>query len=104
MIQGTAIDHSFFASAGADAGAARRTAAPVTRESEGLTITLSDGVMPSRISILMPKSRPTLMLRNSTVLSGLTTPTYKPSARKIKVLFGRVSILPNEAGERRASA
>ena len=41
--------------------AATRTMVPVVRESAGFTITLSDGVTPWTISIVVPKSRPTLM-------------------------------------------
>src|SRR6266403_4222781 len=43
---------------------ARRTVVPVVRESEGLTITLSDSETPLRISDWTPKSRPTLTSRS----------------------------------------
>jgi two-component sensor histidine kinase len=60
----------FFAISGfgeAAGAAATRTAVPVMRESDGL-----------------PKSRPTLMSRSSTLLSGFTTPTtYK--AKKLRL-------------------
>ena len=76
--------------------AATRTTSPVTSESAGLRMTLSDGVTPWTISIVVPKSRPTLISRSSTWLSGFTTPTCNPWARNNKVLFGRVTICPNE--------
>ena len=47
---------------GEAAGAgATRTMVPVVSESDGFTITLSDGVTPWTTSIVVPKSRPTLM-------------------------------------------
>jgi hypothetical protein len=54
------------------------TIAPVVRESDGLLITLSEGVTPWTISMVVPKSRPTFTSRNSTLLSALTTPTCSP--------------------------
>ena len=48
----------------AGVAAARRTVVPVVRESDGLTITLSDSVTPLRISDWTPKSRPTLTSRS----------------------------------------
>ena len=41
--------------------AATRTMVPVVRESDGFTITLSEGVTPWTTWIVVPKSRPTLM-------------------------------------------
>jgi hypothetical protein len=70
----------FFAITGlgeAAGAAATRTTSPLTRESGGLLTILSVRVTPLVTSILVPKSRPTLMSRNSTVLSGLRTPTCK---------------------------
>src|SRR4029077_1279655 len=74
----------FFTIAGlgeAAGAAATPTTSPLTSESGGLFTILSDGVTPLVTSIVVPKSRPTLMSRNSTVLSGLRTPTCKPWVR-----------------------
>ena len=67
------IRYHFLAIAGLGEGAtaaATWTTAPVTRESAGLRMTLSDGVTPWTISIVVPKSRPTLMSRSSTRVIG----------------------------------
>src|SRR4029077_17863776 len=84
--------------------AATRTMVPVVRESDGFTITLSDGVTPWTISIVVPKSRPTLMSWSSTLLSGFTIPTCNPCARNNSVLFGKVTTCPNEPEVRRTCA
>src|SRR6266478_8836992 len=52
------------------------TVVPVVRESDGLTITLSDSVTPLRISDCTPKSRPTLTSRSWTTPLASTTPTW----------------------------
>src|SRR5205823_10681382 len=90
---------------GAGAGAdAIRTTSPLTVESAGLRITLSEGVTPWTISIVVPKSRPTLISWSSTLLSGFTTPTCNPCARNKRVLLGKVTIWPNEPEVSRACA
>src|SRR4029077_5612053 len=57
-------EYHFLATLGlgeAAGAAATWTMVPVVRESDGFTITLSDGVTPWTTSIVVPKSRPTLM-------------------------------------------
>ena len=57
-------EYHFLAALGlseAAGAAATRTMVPVVRESDGFTITLSDGVTPWTTWIVVPKSRPTLM-------------------------------------------
>src|SRR6266581_3094753 len=71
-----------------------RTVVPVARESEGLTITLSDSVTPLRISDWTPKSRPTLTLWSCTTPLASTTPTCRSFPRNMKVLSGRIRIFP----------
>src|SRR5438132_14125006 len=61
--------------------AATRTMVPVVRESDGFTITLSDGVTPWTISIVVPKSRQTLTSWSSSLLYGFQTLTSNCCAR-----------------------
>src|SRR5438132_4624930 len=70
------------------------TVVPVVRESDGLTITLSDSVTPLRISDCMPKSRPTLTSRSSTTPLASTTPTCRFFPRNMRVLSGKISNFP----------
>src|SRR5437667_5551227 len=74
--------------------AATRTFVPVVRESEGLTITLSDSVTPLRISDCMPKSRPTFTSWSCTTPLASTTPTCRFFPRKIRVLSGKIRTFP----------
>src|SRR4051794_27939330 len=85
-------------------GDANRTTSPLTSESAGLRITLSDGLTPLMIWMIVPKSRPTLMSRSSTLPFGFTTPTCNPCARNNRALFGKVTTCPNEAEVRRTCA
>src|SRR5436305_52446 len=73
-----------------EAVTATRTVVPLVRESEGLTITLSDSVTPPRISDWTPKSRPTLTSRSSTTPLASTTPTCRFFPRNMRVLSGRI--------------
>src|SRR6266404_441175 len=84
--------------------AATRTVVPVVRESDGLTITLSDSVTPPRISDCTPKSRPVLTSRSSTTPFASTTATCRFFPRKISVLSGRMSSFPKTPGGRRTVA
>src|SRR5438876_2609605 len=70
---------------------ATRTIVPVVRESDGLTITLSDSVTPLRISDCTQKSRPTLTSRSCTPPLASTTPTCRFLPRNISVLSGKIS-------------
>src|SRR6266404_60745 len=72
-----------------------RTVAPVERESDGLTITLSDSLTPLRISDCTPKSRPTLTFRSCTTPLASTTPTCKFLPRNMRVLSGKISSFAN---------
>src|SRR6266404_2062923 len=84
--------------------AATRTVVPVVRESDGLTITLSDSVTPLRISDWIPKSRPTLTSRSCTTPLASTTPTCRFFPRKIRVLSGKISSFPKALAGRRTVA
>src|SRR5207248_7440956 len=75
-------------------GAATWTVVPVVRESDGLTITLSDSVTPLRISDCTPKSRPTLTSRSWTTPLASTTPTWTLFSRNMSVLSGKVTNFP----------
>src|SRR6266481_685235 len=68
----------------------RRTGMPATRESDGSTITSSVGCRPETISTLLPESRLILTGTNS-ALPLRTSPTCKPSLRKINVFDGMVT-------------
>ena len=70
------------------------TIVPVVRESDGLTITLSDSETPLRISDWTPKSRPTLTSRSWTTPLASTTPTCTLLPRNMSVLSGRVTSFP----------
>src|SRR5207253_1918805 len=70
------------------------TVVPVVRESDGLTITLSDSVTPLRISDCTPKSRPTLTSRSWTTPLASTTPTWTLFSRNMSVLSGKVTNFP----------
>src|SRR5438045_8437008 len=71
-------EYYFFAAAGVDevaGGGAIRTVVPVVRESDGLTITVSDSVTPLRISDCIQKWRPALTSRSCTTPLASTMPT-----------------------------
>src|SRR4029077_792096 len=67
-----------------------RTGMPATRESDGSTMTASVDCRPEMISTLLPLSR-LIFARTTSALPLRTSPTCKPSLRKINVFDGMVT-------------
>ena len=74
-----------------DCGAAMRTSCPSTSESGGLVITFSFPSRPDTTSTSVPKSLPRVMgIKTAWPLR--TTPTRKPSERKIRLVTGMTTV------------
>src|SRR5207302_7556146 len=100
-------EYYFFAAGGlgeATGAGATRTVVPVVRESDGLTITLSDSETPLRISDWIPKSRPTLTSRSCTTPLASTMPTCTLLPRNMSVLSGKVTSFPRATSGTRTVA
>src|SRR5581483_1955787 len=69
-------------------GGAMRTCTPSVIESGGFSTTLSSALRPSRISRLLPKSRPWVMFFSTILLPASTVATCRPAERNSTVLAG----------------